>query len=377
MTNAIRIKTFRSKTLQDAFQQIRTEFGPDASILDTKAARFGIFGRTRIEVTASSANHDGIVANRTPDSTDSFQEFNPPILTTPNVNELPASMDSDSADSTERLDYAEANGIAGGESVLSQLRKELVDAGIDLGIVTQWIAALHDTIHPGAAKDIWSLRSEVRGWIRDLVHVAPPHEEFDSRQRVIALIGPPGAGKSTTLAKIAANFSMEHGVAVGVLSTDSYRLGSNYLLQNYAGVLGWSFETAESTGHIAECIKNLSHCRVVLIDTRGCTPGDSESIEELNRLLAIVKPDETHLVISSTCNSHCFLRYELAFEALSPNRMILTRLDEAGGLGAFFSCLQCSSLPVSYLTDGQNIPSDLIQASAMRIAQQIMSIADF
>ena len=223
------------------------------------------------------------------------------------------------------------------------------------------------------AQDIWSLRSEVSGWIRDLVRAAPPIQLNDSDRQVIALVGPPGAGKTTALAKIAANFSMEQGVSVGVLSTDTFRLGSNYLLRSYAEVLGWSFEVAESIDQVAHCMTNLSVCRIVLVDTWGCSPDDSESLEKLKQLLEAVDPTQTHLVLSSTCNSRSFLRYEKGFELLAPNRMLLTRVDEAGGLGAFFPCLQCTSLPVSYLSNGQNIPADLIQATATRLAQQIMS----
>jgi len=377
MNTPIRIKTFRSKTLQDAFQQIREEFGPDASILETKAARFGMFGRSRIEVTASSTTID---SNELLDPTlrpsdlasESAETVGRSVSSTSQAhaaaNQLESPVESD------RLEDSGSN--AKDENVLLQLSKELIDAGIESGIVTQWIEAIRDTLSPAIAQDIWSLRSEVRTWIRDLVHASPPLKVDPTRQQVIALIGPPGAGKSTSLAKIAANLSMEHGIPIGVLSTDSYRLGSNYLLQNYAGVLGWSFEVAESLDQIAECVNNLSHCRIVLMDTRGCSPDDTESLEELSQLLSIVEPTETHLVIPSTCNSRSFLRYERGFETLAPNRMILTRLDEAGGLGAFFTCLQCSSLPVSYLANGQNIPTDLIQATSVRLAQQIMSIVE-
>ncbi len=385
MIPPIRIKTFRAKTLQDAYQQIRTEFGPDASILETKATRFGMFGRTRMEVTASSISHDQNDANdievaneRAGLPLQKDAEGSQPHTERWRIADAP--IETANEDAATVGSVANATPVSGGavhrDCVLIQLRKELLDAGIDDGIANQWIEVIRNSVDPAIAQDIWSLRSEVRRWIRDLVHAACPipldHSGENSGQQVIAFVGPSGAGKSTTLAKIAANLSMEQGISVGVLSTDTHRLGSNYLLQNYAEVLGWSFEVAESVDQVAACLKNLSACRIVLIDTRGCAPDDVDSLDILKQLLGAVSPTETHLVIPSTCNSRSFLRYERGFESLSPNRMILTRLDEAGGLGAFFPSLQCSSLPVSYLTNGQNIPADLIQATEMRLAQCIM-----
>ncbi len=376
MNSPIRIKTFRSKTLQEAFQQIRSEFGPGASILETKAARFGIFGRTRIEVTASSNTHNFSLEDTDPIAIDSvgsrdasqhFDSFE--------IN-CSADLDTDNDLGVVESHMQSAMEVAKPDRVLGQVLQELVEAGIDTGIAQQWIEASRVSSDSSVKQDVWKLRSEILGWIRDLVHAAPPMPLDHPKQQVIALVGPAGAGKTSSLAKIAASLSMERGLSVGVLSMDSVRTGSNQLLQNYAEVLGWQFEVANSLEQVSSCMEGLSNCRFVLIDTCGCSPADNESLDELRRLIAIAKPTETHLVISSTSNTRSFLRYEQSFELLKPNRLILTRLDESGGLGSFFSCLQSCSLPVSYLTNGRNIPQDLIQATELRIAQHIMALAD-
>ncbi len=376
MNSPIRIKTFRSKTLQEAFQQIRSEFGPSASILETKAARFGIFGRTRIEVTASSNTNNFSLEDNDPTAIDS--EGSTDAAQHMDSCEINCSTDLDTDNDLGVVEshVQSAMEVAKPDRVLSQVLQELVEAGIDTGIAQQWIEASRVSSDSSVKQDVWKLRSEILGWIRDLVHAAPPMPLDHSKQQVIALVGPAGAGKTSSLAKIAASLSMERGLSVGVLSADSVRTGSNQLLQNYAEVLGWKFEVAHSLEHVSSCMEGLSSCRFVLIDTCGCSPADNESLDELKRLIAIAKPTETHLVISSTSNTRSFLRYEKSFELLKPNRLILTRLDESGGLGSFFSCLQSCSLPVSYLTNGRNIPQDLIQATELRIAQHIMALAD-
>ena len=379
MNSPIRIRTFRSRTLQDAFQQIRNEFGPDASILETKSARFGILGRSRIEVTASTKSADqppndiaqcDSDTKVQPGNNQNSESVAPYVSSaetshqgTKNVSEL--SCGNSAGDSLE---------FEKPDRVIQQVHRELIDAGIDPIIANQWIDAIRFLDSPSEKVDVWTLRSEIQGWIRDLVHAAPPVAVEDTRQQVIALVGPAGAGKTTTLAKIAANLSKERGVSVGVLSTDALRLGSNHLLQKYAELLGWKFEFAESIDQLPSCLKGLEGCRFVLIDTTGCSPVDCASIELESQLLKLAKPTETHLVIPSTCTVRSFLRYEQAFQKLSPSRMILTHLDESCGLGSLFSCIQSSSLPISYLTNGQRIPTDLIQATGIRLAQQIMAL---
>lgn len=382
MNFPIRIKTFRSRTLQDAFQQIRTEFGPDASILETKNARYGIFGRSRIEVTASTTttalpprdadqDQSGLISQPEPTQNLEPEKFR----ASPTENLDQGSRIEDKSDHNCKDSVAAPIELDGLERVIRQVHQELIEAGIAPGIARHWIEAIRYSNAPAVMQDIWTLRSVLQGLIRDLVHVAPPIVFDDSRQQVIALVGPSGAGKTTTIAKLAANLSMQSGHSVGVLSTDSVRLGSNVLVQNCAEVFGWHFDFVHSIEQVPSCMEGFAGCRFVLIDTCGCSPADTESIDRVNQFLTATKPSETHLVIPSTCNIRSFLRYEQGFERLNPNRMILTRLDESGGLGEFFSCLHSSGLPISYLSNGPRIPSDLMQATRIRLAQQIMAVS--
>lgn len=382
MNSPIRIKTFRSRTLQDAFQQIRTEFGLDALILETKAARYGIFGRSRIEVTASNTTKDLQPSDADQNLSEHIRQPEPN-----RKSELEKFRESSTEESVQGFRIADDSGLNrcdpiaapnefdGPERVIRQVHQELIEAGIAPSIARQWIEAQRYSNDPSIMRDVWTLRSELQGLIRDFVHVAPPVELDDSRQQVIALVGPSGAGKTTTVAKLAASLSMERGHSVGVLSTNSVRLGSNHLLQNCAEVFGWHFDFVDSIEQVPSCMEGFAGRSFILIDTCGCSPADTESMDRVNQFLRATKPTETHLVIPSTCNVRSFLRYEQGFERLNPNRMILTRLDESGGLGEFFSCLQCSSLPISYLSNGPRIPSDLIQATGIRLAQQIMAVS--
>ena len=160
---------------------------------------------------------------------------------------------------------------------------------------------------------------------------------------------------------------------VGVLQTDSRKTGACRSLVNYAEILGWKFEAISSVEEMKPSLEKLSACRFILIDTAGCSPTNGSALEKTQKLLEAAKPTVTHLVLSSTCSVRSFIRYEQSFGGMNPDSMILTKLDEAGGLGPLFSCLQSSSMPISYLTDGQHVPSDLIPATCARLAQQVLA----
>lgn len=388
MTAPIRIKTFRSKTLQDAFEQIRREFGSDASILETKTTKQGVLGRTRIEVTASSHSReydsesidsDGEDSDGEDSGGDALSHDNNPIesrevvgdshreaATTRIANQVPEPADSHS-------DSIVTPANARVSRVCSQVLQELLEAGIEREIASQWIEAARDVCNPIVFQDAWSLRAELHSWIRGFVHAAKPMDLNCANQQVIAFIGPTGSGKTTTLAKMAANLSIDHGVKVGVLQTDSRNFGVCRALENYAEILGWVFETVTSVDDLSAAMDKLSACRFILIDIGGCSPTNGPALEQMQKWLEAIKPTVTHLVLSSTCSVRSFVRYEQSFGGMNPDSMILTKLDEAGGLGPLFSCLQSSSIPVSYLTDGQQVPSDLIPATSANLAQQVLA----
>lgn len=387
MTAPIRIKTFRSKTLQDAFEQIRQEFGSDASILETKTTKLGVLGRTRIEVTASSHSLEydseiidydeegsgGDAQSQDKDPSES-QEMDGESLSKAAIFEI-AHQGPEQADShlDSHLDSTVNPANARVSRVCSQVLQELLEAGIERTIASQWIEAARNVSNPNVLQDAWSLRAELHSWIRGFVHAAKPMELDSANQQVIAFIGPTGSGKTTTLAKMAANLSIDHGVTVGVLQTDSRNFGACRALENYAEILGWKFEAVSSVDEWNAAMEKLSGCRFILIDIGGCSPTNGPALKQMQTWLEATKPTVTHLVLPSTCSVRSFVRYEQSFGGMNPDSMILTKLDEAGGLGPLFSCLQSSSIPVSYLTDGQQVPSDLIPATNANLAQQVLA----
>ena len=388
MNPSILIKTFRSNTLQGAFEQIRNELGPDASILGTTTKKYGVFSRNRIEVTASSntLEYEQRTSDKEGSSNHSQTSGKNPSSdpSDPSVSSI-ESMEQDSRpqpvsasisihDSNADHELI-SNHLPGTrvERICAQVLQELLDSGIARVIADQWIAAAQSVCNESVFQDAWSLRAELLSWIRGFVHAAAPLDLETEKQQIIAFIGPTGSGKTTTLAKIAANLSIDNGFKLGVIQTDARQSGSCSMLANYAEMLGWQLETVASIEQLKPSLEKLASCRFVLMDTQGCSPTDEQSLLQTEAWLEVGKPTAVQLVISSTCSDRSFMRFEKCFGGMNPSSLILTKLDEAGGLGPLFSFMQSSSLPVSYLTNGQNVPSDLMPATSARLAQHIFA----
>lgn len=403
MTNPVRIKTFRASSLQDAFEQIRREFGPEASVLETKTAKRGIFGKSCFDVTASTEmksivkeeshreqndgenySEPGCTSEQSEGALDAFSEGPDAFSEGPNaLSEGKASADTSSdvdsvAFHSPVARIFEPPGPGGNskiDRICVQVGQEMLRAGLESSMVEQWILAARSTCDPSVFRDAWSLRSELLAWVRDMVHCAPPMDLGSSGVSRLALIGPTGAGKTTTVAKLAASFSMESQAKIGILQLDPRNLGPCRSIVGYTELMGWGFQSVSDLDSIAESLKKLGHCRTILVDTPGCSPSDARSLEWLENALNWIAPTATLLVLPSTCNTQAFQRYEACFGGLNPESLVLTKLDEAGGIGPLFSCLQNSSIPVSFLTNGQHVPSDLIPATNARLAQHVFSSA--
>ena len=386
MTTPVRIKTFRADSLQAAYEQIRSEFGPGASVLETKPIKRGFFGKSLFEVTASTKVADRPAAKEE-ETLDSIPKPNEAAMLGTDRSiasplgaeqSVAGPSDGDRGGAKDRMDTVSVSHFQGNASakldrICQQVSQEMFGAGLEVSIVEQWIMAARATCDPAVFQDAWSLRSEILTWVRDFVHCAPPLD-LDSRSPLrIALIGPTGAGKTTTIAKLAATLSMERQGKVGILQLDPRNLGPCRSLAGYQELMGWEFEVVTKLDEIAGALERLQGCDRILLDTPGCSPSDRGSLEWLEQSLNLACPTSTLLVIPSTCNSHTFQRYELSFGGFGPDSMVLTKLDESGGLGSLFSCLQNSSIPVSFLTNGQHVPSDLIPATNARLAQHVFS----
>jgi len=211
-----------------------------------------------------------------------------------------------------------------------------------------------------------------------IVSLLPPAEPFDwpadGAPKVVALVGPTGVGKTTTIAKLAAHFKLRESRRVGLITLDTFRIAAVEQLRVYANILDVPLVVAPSPADVPAAMTRLrdAGCELVLIDTAGRSQRDTRRIDELRQFLDAAGPLETHLVLAGNAAESAAWETVRHFSPLRPQRVIFTKLDEAVGLGLILNILTNVGLRVSYVTTGQSVPNDLEVGHAARIADMIL-----
>lgn len=224
-----------------------------------------------------------------------------------------------------------------------------------------------------------SLSREVveRAFIQELVGRVKirTRRELDQR-RITAFVGPTGVGKTTTLAKIAAEAKIDKHRTVGLLTIDTYRIGAVEQLRKYAHLLEIPLEIAVDRMSLKRSLRRLDHCDTILIDTIGRSPRDEEPVRKLGELFEGIPGLGFELCINATTSLRNMDSIQRSYRILAPESVIFTKLDEAFAIGPALSTHLDHETPLSYFTTGQCVPEDIEQASVERLLGMILPLND-
>ncbi|MEM8835393.1 MAG: flagellar biosynthesis protein FlhF [Planctomycetota bacterium] len=204
-----------------------------------------------------------------------------------------------------------------------------------------------------------------------------PGQGADGRPLTIALVGPTGVGKTTTLAKLAATYKLRHGKRVGLITADTYRIAAVDQLRTYADIISLPLKVALTPSEMRIAVESMSDMDVVLVDTAGRSPQDSDRLEELRSFLSAARPHQTHLVLSSTSSRRVLESAVTRFAPLSPDHVILTKLDEAVSFGVLVDIAGKVNASLSFVTTGQEVPDHIEPGNADRLARLVMGGMDY
>jgi len=309
---------------------VREDLGPDALVLSTREVTAtgvrGLMGRREVEVTAAAERHD-MAAERHP----------APLA--PVADARPSSADRAIGEIAARLE-------AGG------LTPELARA----------IAAAHPVGRRRGA-DSQSLKATVARALKTLALGNEPYAAVE------VFVGPPGAGKTTTVAKIAAQERARHGTRLALLSADGFRVGAIEQLRLYADILGSPFTAARTPEEFSRALDSAR--RPLLVDTAGRSPADAAARNTF-QVLAGRDDVRTHLVMPAATAPKTAERFLERFADAHPSRVVLTRLDEADSIVPLVSLLRDRQMPLSYFGTGQNVPADLQRVTPPTLADWVM-----
>jgi flagellar biosynthesis protein FlhF len=360
--NAI-VRTFRGPDPRSALDAVRTALGDEAIILKTREVG-GIFGRKEIEITATrtgDAASEGAPRAKEPKSIDLESEVQALRRI---VEQLRSEVRSTKAE--PRMSGVPTPASSGLSTNAATLVRRLIERGGEAQIVEELVrdAARVATGH-GERELLESLREGLR---HRLAPATPPWQ--GEGRRVIALVGPPGVGKTTTIAKIAARALLESKLKVALVTLDTYRIGAGEHIGRYGEIMGIPTHLARDPAGLRQTMTACSDAHLVLIDTAGRS--DPAALQAQAQLLRAAPGAEQHLVLSASTGGRELRASARRFHNRGVTRVIFTKLDEADGPASLLSVGAEINCPVSCVANGQRVPDDLHPASGSALTNLVL-----
>lgn len=363
------VRTFRASDPRSALEAVKAALGREAVILETREVG-GFMGRSEIEVTAMRSldgplppiNDGPATARAAMDSALSAEVTNLRKM----VDELRSKLHAPNpANARDDLPSPMSSDRVPPEAVA--LCRKLARRGVDSNVAEDIV---EEALRSGRRISNSSLEDAVRTLVARRINAAAPPWERGDKRRVMALVGPTGVGKTTTVAKLAARALLESRLRVGLITVDTYRIGASEHLGRYGEIMGLKTQVARDATSLAAAVARTGDTDLLLIDTAGRS--DVESIAAQVGLLRSIPDVELHLVLSAAAGSREIGAAARRHRELGVHRLIFTKLDEADGPGSILSAVTALPRPVSCATNGQRVPDDLQPATSNFLVDQVV-----
>ncbi len=388
----MKIRRFFAADMRTAIRQVREQLGSDAVILSNKSVDGGVelvaaldFDESRMNYapTRNSAPEPepkrGVVTafpgSEKSDRSEAPQESEP-RQTAPRVEWSQDPLLVDMRKEMQVLRRMVENELSGmnwkdtdkHRPQVSELLRRLITLDLPPAMCQRLVdkAGEFEAVDQGWRTALYNLASELK----------VTGDELLEQGGVVAVVGPTGVGKTTTIAKLAARFALRHGNRhIALISTDSYRIGAQEQLATYARILDVPIRMASNVAELNIALNAFAEKRLVLVDTAGMSMRDVRIGEHLSLLSSGNRPVRTFLALSAA-TQHAAMRQTIkSFGVANPEAVILTKMDETASLGGAFAALLDSGLPVAYITDGQKVPEDIQLARTHSLVSRAVSLA--
>ena len=353
----MRIKKFIAKNYSDALEQVKNELGDDALIMNTRSIKTDSSlssqnAATKVEITAA-------VEFKEPVRSNFEEELHLDEEKGLDIKSLIFNLLSEKS-------QAQTLGLKPSQF---EIYSHLVENGLDERLASKIL------IRAKAETDAKPNKEKMRAM--DLMQkVIPFKGEINLKKegpKIVAFVGPTGVGKTTTIAKIAADYAIRKHKKVTLVSLDNYRLGAVNQFEIYGDIMRLPVEMAEGSDELGEIVKRHLDKDLILIDTTGRSHRDKDYSRQLKEIFAAVGDVETHLVLSVATQEKQFASTYQQFLPLGVDRVLFTKLDEGLNFGPIFNFSVRNRIPLSYFTMGQNVPEDLEIAAPAKVISLIFN----
>ncbi|NKE05257.1 MULTISPECIES: flagellar biosynthesis protein FlhF [Mesobacillus] len=391
----MKVKKYTASSMPEAMKLVRGELGSDAVILNSRVVQtggfMGFFKKNSIEVIAAIDPDTDISAKPAP--MDSLPKFSrpatmgdgpkkdPPALQMKPITETPQNADKDLLKEISQLkELLKGSGKIEGVTLpgpVSMKIQHLRDQEIDQEIIGELSAVLLEKWYIGGAA---ANGDEINEWSAASIEQRLSPLNFGGvsfKKKFVNVIGPTGVGKTTTLAKIAADCVLKHQKKVAFITTDTYRIAAIEQLKTYAKILDVPIEVCYNMDDFKMATDKFSDFDLVFIDTAGRNFRNQKYVNDLKDVIDFGKDMETYLVLALTAKQKDMEEIRKQFSLIHIDKFIFTKLDETSVNGAMLNMAIKFSTGIAYLTNGQDVPDDLIEANPMMVANTILGVSTY
>lgn len=420
----MRVKRFVGDTVAETMGKVKRELGSDAVILQTRQFKeggfLGLFGRPKVEVMAAieeeplskkqapvkplytsnpyTAQKEALLSTEA-----SRYEVNPGVETNEvkgiyldpsrfNERAPKVEVSSPSALEFNTLEVElqsmrkllesmnrQIDGLEGEQGVWPVPLQKWADRLKDRGISPKLVKRLLRSVQQNVREEDWGEDNRVRACIKENIRQICSNtaaiQPGVRKPRIVALVGPTGVGKTTTIGKLAAGFSIVDKRRVALITADTYRVAAVEQLKTFGEIIGVPVDVVMTPSGLREAIQRHEDKELIFIDTAGRSPHHELHMSELKGFLEKAQPELTMLVMSAATQASDLAKIYERFESLTTH-LIFTKLDETVSEGAMLNLLERTDLPVAYITNGQNVPDDIEVATPERLTRYILGEGD-
>ncbi len=371
--------TEQAPSHREALEKIRVKYGESAQVLSHRTVRMGgflgFFEREGVELT-------GYIKSETRQDKAQkldLEEEKRKILAQARADQSLQQVLSELKGIKEKIDEASLGApraAAEAEDHTSIRRVDALLALNDFGesFRREVVARLRREFSLEELEDADEVEARALEWIGDSIRIWS--ESGAAKPRVLALVGPTGVGKTTTIAKLAAisavGMAGSRPLSVRMITIDNYRIGARQQIETYGGIMGVPVSCVETAEDLRKTVAMHSDADLILVDTVGKSPRDAVKLAEMQRLLAGCGPGaEVHLALSATTKASDMVQIMRQFEPFDYKAVVITKLDETNRIGNAVSALAEKGKMISYVTTGQSVPQDIERARALRLLMNL------
>jgi flagellar biosynthesis protein FlhF len=379
----MRLKSYFAASVEAAIQQARQELGEEAMLVDSRTTARGTkhLGAYEVVFALQEAETSGEAQVRSRKPAEQPGPKSPEASRLlGDLSELRREMErmSEAVARSGTLSVATSGLLADAE--FARVYTSLLSEDVAPEVAQELLAGCakksirDDTGRTVAPRLLVSLREQMEKRVSVLPELGNAGRAVRSHAaKVVALVGPPGAGKTTTLVKLAVQYGIRNRKPMQILSLDSYRIAAAEQLRHYAGILGVGFQAVEAPSMLPQYLAEHRHKEWIWIDTPGLSQSDTDVIQELSLVFEKHNEIDVHLVLSAAVKSSDLRAVAERFQGLAPDKLLFAHMDETETFGGVFSIAAQSKKPVSFLCGGQRIPEDLEAASVEGILSRIVA----